>query len=93
LLVKDFCDFLISQKQVRGAYIGFVDFPRKPIAEYEDDELAHLDLTQPKVINYIGACESHRKFMIGKTLPLDQGVTAQVFQEPTPVEDNPDNPD
>ena len=53
-LLHDFCEFL-AQKGMTGVYVGFVDFPLKPLADTEDDEQAHLNTTVPKVINYLGA--------------------------------------
>lgn len=74
-MLNHFCDYLA--KKVPGVYVGYVDYPRKPVIDL--DETAHLDLNAPKVINYIAACESHLNFMLSQTLSLEQGVTAQVF--------------
>jgi hypothetical protein len=54
-----------------GVYIGYVDHPTRPISNLEDEEAAHLNTTVPKVINYLGANESHKGIVIGKTLALD----------------------
>jgi hypothetical protein len=57
-LMHDFCEFL-AQKGMTGVYVGYVDFPTKPISDLEDDEMAHLNTQVPKVINYLGANQSH----------------------------------
>ncbi|CAD8201047.1 unnamed protein product [Paramecium pentaurelia] len=86
LLVKDFCNHL-QKKGLTGVYVGYVDFPSKQINENDDDENAHLDTEQPKLIKYIGANDDHN-FMIGQTLPLNEvGVTGEVFKEIPPPEE------
>jgi len=49
------------------------------VTEEDTDPNAHLQVDQPKLINYIGSSVSHKKLMIGKSLPLDKGVTAEAF--------------
>lgn len=49
------------------------------MTEEDTDENAHLQTDVPKVINYIGSSKSHKGLMIGKTLPVDKGVTAEAF--------------
>jgi len=68
-------------------YVGYVDFPPKPLQEGDDDESAHQYTDQPKIIRYIGANKGHR-FMIGQTVGLEAGVTGKVFDAP-PVQDAP----
>ena len=82
LLLRDFPTFLANEKKLTGAYVGVLDFPLRPIDEENDEENAHLDETQPKIITYIGSTENHN-FMIKKTLPLSetQGITYDVFKE------------
>lgn len=62
-----------------GVYIGYLDHPPQAITDEDSDENAHLNTAVPKLINYIGSSHSHRELMIGKTLPLDKGVTAAAF--------------
>ena len=42
-----------------GVYIGNLDFSVKEINDEEEDENAHLNINEPKVINYIGYSNSH----------------------------------
>ena len=58
-----------------GCYVGELNYPKKTITEEDTDENAHLDTTAPKLINYIGSSLSHKDLMLGKTLPVDKGVT------------------
>ena len=74
-----------------GCYIGYVKYPPKEISEEDEDDNAHLDTNQPKMINYIGSSLSHTDLMLNKTLPLDKGVTGGAFalslDDPVPAED------
>lgn len=51
--------------------------------------MAHLDTAAEKVINYVGSSASHKKLMRGKSLKINQGVTAGTFalleEAPAPV--------
>ena len=62
-----------------GSYIGYVNHPPKEISEEDEDQNAHLDTSQPKMINFIGSSKSHHELMINKTLNLDKGVTGGAF--------------
>jgi hypothetical protein len=59
-------DFLPDEifKLVQGltaVYVGMFETPRKPVDLGEnDDELAHFDLSKPKLIQYIGGDQSVR---------------------------------
>ncbi|CDW73780.1 UNKNOWN [Stylonychia lemnae] len=67
-----------------GVYIGKLVKPRKEISD-EDDDKAHVDEENPKVIWYIHASEGH-EFIKGNILKSDQGISHDVFKEPEPVE-------
>lgn len=74
-----------------GCYIGYVKNPPKAVTEEDEDENAHLDTNQPKMINYIGSSKSHNELMLNQTLALDKGVTGGAFalslDDPVPAED------
>ena len=61
------------------------------MTDEDEDDSAHLDTAQSKMINYIGSSSSHKDLMLGKTLPLDKGVTGGAFSlsldDPQPAED------
>jgi len=63
LLKKEFCNHLVK-RGLTGVYVGYVDFPTKIIGENDDEENAHLETEQPKLIKFIGADDSH-SFMVG----------------------------
>jgi len=54
--------------------------PRKEIGD-NDDEKAHLDEENPKVIRYTNASQGH-EFMVGKILKPSEGLTHDVFKVP-----------
>lgn len=56
-------------------------YPRKQIDDGSDDK-AHLDEDAPKVLEYVNATADH-KFMLDRTLGPDQGITHDVFKEPS----------
>lgn len=67
-----------------GVYIGKLVKPRRDISD-EDDDKAHIDDENPKVVWYIHASEG-QEFMKGNILKSDQGITHDVFREPEPEE-------
>jgi hypothetical protein len=52
--VELFPDYLNSRLGLTGVYIGTKDFSVKEINDNEEEETAHLNINDPKVINYIG---------------------------------------
>ena len=72
-------EFVEEELKLTGAYVGHVNHPPKQITDEDEDENAHLDTSQPKMINCVGSSRSHRDLMIGKTLELDKGVTGGAF--------------
>ena len=52
-----------------GVYIGKLVYPRREI-EDKDDDKAHLNEEEPKVIEYVNATEDH-KFMLNRVLATD----------------------
>ena len=63
-----------------GVYIGKLVKPRKDIGD-DDDDKAHIDEENPKVVWYIHATPEH-EFIKGEILKSDQGITHDVFKEP-----------
>eukprot|EP00347_Sterkiella_histriomuscorum_P002901 403366357 len=63
-----------------GVYIGKLIQPRKEIQD-EDDDRAHIDNDNPKVVWYIHSSQGH-EYMKGKILSNEQGVTHAVFNPP-----------
>ena len=76
LLPHSLPNFIEKQKGFSGVYIGHFDHPTRQITDEQEDELAHIDFSAPKQINYIGASDSHH-FMIGKSLPPRESEIAQ----------------
>ena len=68
-----------EELKLTGAYIGHVNHPPRAINDEDEDPNAHLDTSQPKLINYIGSSKSHRDLMLGENLSLDKGVTGGAF--------------
>jgi hypothetical protein len=58
-------------------YVGKLVPPIKEINE-DDDDKAHLDDTNPKVIQFIYTSKGH-EFMLDKVLKVNQGLTHDVF--------------
>jgi len=79
LLTNDLPSFIEKQKGLPAVYIGKLEHPTRAVGDDEEEELAHLDTSQPKLISYIGASGA-QKFIIGRELLPDTGVTYTVFQ-------------
>ena len=65
LLSSEFPNFLEERKALTGVYIGVKDYGVKPIDEENEDEKAHLDTENEKLINFIGYSTSQEKIMKG----------------------------
>jgi hypothetical protein len=79
LLTNDLPSFIEKQKGLPAVYIGKLEHPTRAVADDEEEELAHLDTSQQKLISYIGASGT-QKFVIGRELLPETGVTYTVFQ-------------
>jgi hypothetical protein len=64
--------------------VGKLEKPRKDIND-DDDDKAHFDKENPKVIRFIYASKSH-EFMKNNILKVDQGISHEVFKEPSVAE-------
>ena len=82
MLTEVFPEHLEKRNGLTGVYVGYLNHSRKDVTdEDEGDDQAHLNVNDPKVINYIGSSKSHKVLMINKTLDVEKGVTADVFKE------------
>lgn len=67
-----------------GVYIGKLIPPKKEIGENDDDR-AHIDEDNPKVIMFLHASKGH-EFMVERVLkPSDGVLTHEVFKDKEPV--------
>ena len=67
--LDELANFLQEFTGATGVYIGKLEKPRKEIGE-DDDDKAHLDRENPKVIRFLTASTDH-EFMKGKILRVD----------------------
>jgi len=79
LLHNDLPSFIEKQKRIPAVYVGNLEHPTRAIADDEEEEYAHLDTSQPKLITFIGA-SGNQKFVLGRELQPETGVTYTVFQ-------------
>lgn len=77
--LQNLVNFLKDRTEATGAYIGYLQYPELPI---EDDAMedAHLNMEAPKVVKFTHATEDH-KFIVGRFLGEEQGITHDVFKE------------
>ena len=76
--LNDICEKLKNIIGATGVYISSYDYKRKPIENITDDENAHIDPDNIKVLRYIHWNEDH-SFLHGKYLPRKKGVTYSIF--------------
>ena len=64
-----------------------LDFPQKAFnPELDDDELTHIDVNGVKLLRYVAA-SSNQRFLLGRTLAPETGVTYEVLKEPVANDD------
>jgi len=82
-------NFLQEMAAATGVYIGWLRPPLKAIEE-DDDDRAHADEENPKLIWHLFQSADH-DFLFEKVLRADQGVTHDAFKEKEEVaaEDEP----
>lgn len=68
-----------------GVYIGKLTHPMKIIGE-DDDDKAHLDEDNPKVIMFVNSSDNHA-FIKGKVLKSEQGMSHDAFKDPENYEE------
>jgi len=64
--LSDLADYLQKFTNATGVYIGKLVHPVKTISE-DDDDKAHLDEENPKVIRFLSSSNGH-EFMVGQFL-------------------------
>jgi len=92
MLYEEFPEFLKQNLSLPAVYIGQNGYVLKQITDDEEDPNAHLEITQEKTIRYVGASKD-QKFVIGKYLPAEGGVTYDVLkpqEEQQPDEEQAD---
>ena len=76
--LNDICEQLKNIIGATGVYISSYEIKRKAIEKITDDENAHLDPDNVKVLRYIHWNEDHN-FLHGKYLPKKKGGTYSLF--------------
>ena len=76
--LNDICEKLKNIIGATGVYISSYEYKRKEIENITDDENAHIDPDNIKVLRYIHWNEDHN-FLHGKYLPRKKGVTYSIF--------------
>ena len=76
--LNDICEKLKKITGATGVYISSYDYKRKQVENITDDENAHIDPDNIKVLRYIHWNEDHN-FLHGKYLPRKKGVTYSIF--------------
>ena len=76
--LNDICEKLKNITGATGVYISSYEYKRKQIENITDDENAHIDPDNIKVLRYIHWNEDHN-FLHGKYLPRKKGVTYSIF--------------
>ena len=84
--LNDICEQLKKITGATGVYISSYDYKRKKIENITDDENAHIDPDNIKVLRYIHWNEDHN-FLHGRYLPKKKGVTYSIFMKGEEGED------
>ena len=77
--LNDICEQLKKITGATGVYISSYDFKRKAIEKITDDENAHIDPDNVKVLRYIHWNQDH-DFLHGKYLPKKKGITYSIIK-------------
>ena len=85
--LNEICEQLKTIIGATGVYISSYDYKRKPIENITDDENAHIDPDNIKVLRYIHWNNDHN-FLHGKYLPKKKGVTYSLFLKGQEGEDD-----
>ncbi len=88
--LDDLANLLAEFTKATGVYIGQLLPPKKKIGE-DDDDKAHIDEENPKVVLFTNASKDHQ-FMVDKVLKNTEGITHDIFKdlEPLPVAEDED---
>ena len=85
--LNNICDQLKVIIGATGVYVSSYEYKRKAIEKITDDENAHIDPDNIKVLRYIHWNEDHN-FLHGKYLPRKKGVTYSLFLKGQEGEDD-----
>lgn len=78
-MLNEVCEELERRYKLGGVYVGEVKHPKRVFTEMEEGENVHLELEQPKRIEYTAYSKSQEKIMSGKYLSLES-ITGGIFQ-------------
>ena len=85
--LNEICEQLKTIIGATGVYISSYEYKRKAIENITDDENAHIDPDNIKVLRYTHWNEDHN-FLHGKYLPKKKGVTYSLFLKGQEGEDD-----
>ena len=71
-LLSQIPNFIQKDLGATGVYVSIKDHPKLVYDPANDDLYAHKDINQPKVLQYIGACDDHAFIM-------DQAIGSEDF--------------
>lgn len=76
--LNDICEQLKNIVHATGVYVSVYDLKRKPVESIDEDENAHIDPDNVKVLRFVNYCKDH-EFLHGKFIKPGKGVTYQLF--------------
>ena len=85
--LNEICEKLKRIIGVTGVYVSSYEYKRKLVENITDDENAHIDPDNIKVLRYIHWNEDHN-FLHGKYLPRKKGMTYSIFLNGEEAEDD-----
>jgi len=85
--LNEICEQLKNIIGATGVYVSSYEYKRKAIENITDDENAHIDPDNIKVLRYVHWNEDHN-FLNGKYLPKKKGVTYSLFLKGEEGEDD-----
>ena len=85
--LNEICEQLKRIIGATGVYVSSYEYKRKLVENITDDENAHIDPDNIKVLRYIHWNEDHN-FLHGKYLPRKKGMTYSIFLNGEEAEDD-----
>ena len=85
--LNEICEKLKRIIGATGVYVSSYEYKRKLVENITDDENAHIDPDNIKVLRYIHWNEDHN-FLHGKYLPRKKGMTYSIFLNGEEAEDD-----
>jgi hypothetical protein len=86
--ISEICS--LRRSPLTGCYIGELTYRHRRLEEHNFDANAEFDTESPKIIEYVGASDSHQ-WMKGKILPSETGRSYEVFKEEEPPAEEPED--